>query len=326
MSIDDDTPAADILRPTALNWLEYAGFRVVDRALHALPLPVAASVSAFFWRMIAPKLHRHRRAMANLHVAMPELSADERAKILAAMWDNLGRTSAEALRLNEIADDPSAVTLNFSDDALAILQGPQPAIFVSLHLGNWEVTPMAAERFKKPLIGVYKKVVNPLVEAVVVKQRARFYPGGLVSRAPDAVRTITRAIKSGYSVAIMADLRDTHGDFVPFFGIPSRSTPFPATLARLHHLPIVAVRAVRTSPGHFRIDGETIALAVSDHRKADIIENTGRIQAHLERWIRETPSLWMWGHRRWKADAFAKMKSDAAGAGPKSEASASKGI
>ena len=294
-------------KPNLGHYLEYAGFNAVKIGLNGLSIPLAASVSAFFWRLIAPKLKRHNRAMRNLQLAMPELSTADRTQILNAMWDNLGRTSAEALRLNEIADDPSAITLNFSDEALAIMRSEQPAIFVSLHLGNWEITAIAAEKFNKPLIGVYKKVLNPLVDAAVTRLRARFYKGGLVSRAPDTVRQITRAIKSGHSVAIMADLRDSHGEFVPFFGIPSRSTQFPALLARLHDLPIIAIRAVRTSPGHFRIDAERLELAEIADRKSDILENTARLQAVLERWIRENPALWMWGHRRWNAESFERM-------------------
>jgi len=224
------------------------------------------------------------------------------------MWDNLGRTSAEAMRLEEIADNPNAISLHFSASAQEIMESQTPAIFVSLHLGNWELNAIAAEKLNKPLIGVYRKILNPLVERDVIRIRSRFYKGGLVSRAPDTVKRIMRAIKEGYSVAIMADLRDSHGEFVPFFGIPSRSTQFPALLARLHDLPIIAIRAIRTSPGHFRIDAERLELAHSPDRKADIVQNTARIQAQLEQWIREDPSLWMWGHRRWNAESFEATK------------------
>lgn len=296
------------VHPRLAEYLAYAGFATVRSLLGTLPLPAAASVSAMFWRRIAPLLFRHRRANGNLQAAMPELSATERALILNRMWDNLGRTSAEALRLDEIADHPERLDFHLSEEARAILASPQAAIFVSLHLGNWEVTAIAAERFNKPLIGIYKRVLNPLVDVAVRRMRARFYTGGLVSRGPDTVRQITRAIKNGSSVAIMADLRDSHGEFVPFFGIPSRSTPFPAMLARLHSLPIIAIRAVRTAPATFRIDAEQLPLAETADRKADILENTTRLQAFLERWIREDPALWMWGHRRWNRESFTQMK------------------
>ena len=292
------------MKVSAAHRLEYAAFLCVRWILGRLSVPYSSAVSAFFWRIIAPQLRRHKRAYRNLELALPQLSSQERDMILNRMWDNLGRTSAEALRLDEIANDPNSLTLNFSTDALAIMQSQTPAIFVSLHYGNWEVTALAAERFNKPLLGIYKRVVNPLVDRDVAQLRARFYTGGFVSKGPDAVRSITRAIKSGYSVAVMADLRESNGDLVPFFSIPSPSTTFPAMMARLHRLPIVIIRAVRTAPGQFRIDAERLELTISENRKADILENTARIQAGLEKWIRDEPALWMWGHRRWGPESF----------------------
>ena len=134
--------------------------------------------------------------------------------------------------------------------------------------------------------------------------RSRFYKGGLLSRAPETMRKVTRAIREGYSIAIMADLRDSHGEFVPFFGIPSRATQFPALLSRLHDLPIVAIKAVRTAPGKFIISADKLNLIQSKNRSVDIVENTARIQLHLEKWIRQDPALWMWGHRRWNDESF----------------------
>ena len=296
-------------RPSLAHRLEYTAFSSIRWIFGRLTVPQAASLSAFFWRLVAPHLRRHRRAETNLKAALPNLSESERKQLLTRMWDNLGRTSAEALRLDEIADDPNSLTLNFSPEALAIMPSATPAIFVSLHYGNWEVTALAAERFNKPLLGIYKRVVNPLVDRDVTRIRSRFYKGGFVSKGPDAVRKITRAIKDGYSVAVMADLRESNGDLVPFFGIPSPSTTFPAMMARLHGLPIVAIRAVRTSPGKFRIDTETLKLAISENRRADILENTARIQTQLEKWIREDPALWMWGHRRWGRESLKAIQS-----------------
>jgi Kdo2-lipid IVA lauroyltransferase/acyltransferase len=285
--------------PSLAHRLEYAGFLIIRFFLWRLSLPKAAAVSAFFWRLIAPHLSRHHRAEKNLSLAMPSLSISERNNLLLRMWDNLGRTVVEALRMHEIADNPQNLELNFSNEVLSIMANPKPAIFVSLHYGNWEVTAIAAEHFNKPLIGIYKRIENPYVDREVTRLRSRFYKGGLYSRAPDTVKNIFSGIKSGYSVAVMGDLRDSHGDAVPFFGQLSRSTNFPAILARRYDLPVVIIRAVRTSRGQFKIDAEKLELAMTGNHKSDATENTMRIQQKFEEWIREDPSLWMWGHRRW---------------------------
>jgi len=294
----------DKMKVSAAHRLEYAAFLSIRWMLGRLSVPHAAAVSAFFWRIIAPQFNRHTRARRNLELALPELSSKEREFILNRMWDNLGRTTAEALRLNDIANNPDSIELDFSSEALVIMRSESPAIFVSLHYGNWEVTALAAERFNKPLLGIYKKIRNPLVDRDVTKSRARFYKAGFVSKHPDAIWTITRAIKSGNSIAVMADLRESDGDLVPFFGIQSPSTTFPAMMARLHDLPIVAIYATRIMPGRFKIRAERLALIKSENRRADILENTARIQAQLEMWIRQGPSLWMWGHRRWGREKF----------------------
>ena len=292
------------MKVSAAHRLEYAAFLCVRWILGRLSVPYSSAVSAFFWRIIAPQLRRHKRAYRNLELALPQLTGQERDVILIRMWDNLGRTAAEALRLHDIADNPDSIVLDFSSEALAIMRAETPAIFVSLHYGNWEVTALAAERFNKPLLGIYKKVRNPIVDREVTKSRARFYTAGFVSKHPDAIRKITRAIKSGNSIAVMADLRESDGDLVPFFGIGSPSTSFPAMMARLHDLPIVATYAIRIAPGRFKIKAERLDLIKSDNRRADILENTARIQAQLELWIRQDPSLWMWGHRRWGPESF----------------------
>ena len=293
----------------ALHVLEFLAFSSIRGLLGALPLSAACSMSAFCWRVLAPRLYRHRRAMENLTLAMPELSTSEKDHILIKMWDNLGRTFAESFRLSEIADRTDSLAYNFSEEARRIIEGDCQAIFVSLHAGNWEINAITAERFGKPIIGLYKKVANPLIDADVRAARKRFYTGGILSKSSNTVGSIRKAIGEGYSVAVMADLRDSHAEFAPFFGIPTRSTPFPALLARLYNLPIIAIRSTRTAPGQFRVDAECVALSSTDNRRNDIIENTARIQRLFEAWIRGAPELWMWGQRRWSSESLEILNS-----------------
>ena len=279
--------------------VEYYLFALGVWLANHLPARFIDGLSAAIWRVLAPRLHRHRRAITNLKAAMPELTISDREAVLDRMWDNLGRTSVEALALHKIADDPNAVTLSFSEEVIAIMKSEQPAIFVSLHMGNWEVPALAAEKYGKPLIGVYQKILNPLIDQAVHNLRARFYKGGLYSKGLETITKVRRGITNGYSIAIMADLRDSHGAFVDFFNLPTSVTTFPALLSRLYNMPIVAIRAIRTDGRKFQIDAVKLDLHRLSDRDKEILENTKRIQSQFERWIREDPSLWLWGHRRW---------------------------
>jgi len=87
-------------RPSLSHGLEYVAFFSIRWIFERLTVPQAAALSAFFWRLIAPRLTRHKPAISNLKAALPELNSRERQQLLTRMWDNLGRTSAETLRLN----------------------------------------------------------------------------------------------------------------------------------------------------------------------------------------------------------------------------------
>lgn len=297
-----DMPQA---RTQQLTWLQRLEFGAISFVafISAYTYPsIIDGLSAALWRLVAPRMRRHLRADRNLAAALPDLTSDERNHILEKMWDNLGRTTTEAFALSQIADDPNAVTFNFSDDVIALMKTAQPAIFVGLHAGNWEVPAIAAERFGKPLMGVYQKIINPLIDELVRSIRQRFYSGGLHAKGAETVTRIRRGLSQGYSVAIMADLRDAHGEFVSFFGQDARSTIFPALLARLHKVPIIAIRATRIGVRQFRIDAVLISLMHDKDRNAEVRENTLRIQKQFEQWIKEDPSQWMWGHNRWDTE------------------------
>jgi Kdo2-lipid IVA lauroyltransferase/acyltransferase len=286
-------------RPTLAHRVEYLGFRLMAALARHLPSWIADGMSAALWRAIAPRLRRQDRVLNNLALALPQLTGAEREEIALKVWDNLGRTTMEALALDQIADDPEAIEWQLTDEARAVLEGDNPAIFVGLHAGNWEIPALAAEAFGKPLMGVYQKILNPLVDRDVSALRARFYQGGMHAKGAETVTRIRRGLSAGLSVAIMVDLRDAHGEYVPFFGVPVRSTTFPALLARLYRVPIVAIRATRIGPRRFRVDAVTLPYVESENRKADILAITEQIQAQCETWIRENPAQWMWGHNRW---------------------------
>ena len=108
-----------------------------------------------------------------------------------------------------------------------------------------------------------------------------------------------RIVRGGGSLAVMADLREHKGIDAPFFGRPAPSTPFPALMARAIGVPLVAGRVLRTDGARFVVTAEIVPVPRTHDRDADVRQATEALQAVFERWIREAPGQWMWGHRRW---------------------------
>jgi len=216
----------------------------------AMPVQAASWLSGKLWRFIAPRLSRQKRALANLELAFPEKSLAERKAIASAMWENLGRTFAESLRIKTLTKSDRIVfepAESFDEAA----RGAKPFIVCGLHLGNWEILAHGGQRLGVSLIGVYQRPSNPHVEALMRSLREPLYRAGLTPKTPMAARVLLRAIKDGASPCFLADLRDDNGPSVPFFGRLARSTVFPALLARTTGIPLYAGAAFRRPGSRF---------------------------------------------------------------------------
>ena len=303
------TEAAATVRP--IRWshrLEAFGLRLATALLRLMPLDTASAFMGAAWRRIAPLTHRHKRVIAHLARAFPEKSEAERAAIAHAQWDNLGRVFAEALMLDRIAADPARIAL--PDEATRAWLHERAAeglVLVSLHAGNWELATLAAIRLGLGPAGIYRPLSNPLSEQVLKAARAPFYPAGLYSRREGATlaRRIVSLVRGGGQVAIVADLREGNGLTVRFFGRPASATPFPAMVARMADVPIVAGRVMRTEGAHFRVEIAEVPMPRTADRNADIQAGTQAIHDQFEAWIRETPEQWFWPHPKWLPDGDA---------------------
>ena len=284
--------------PTDLRYrLEYAGFRLIQAGVSARPLEAASRETGIAWRMIAPRLHRHRRALDNLALAFPDMPLKERERLANDMWENLGRTFAEGFFLKQIMAE-GRVTFEPMEQLREIARGG-PCIVCGLHLGNWELVAYAGKLMGAPFTGVYQRLSNPYVDAATLKLRQPIYEGGLVPKTATAARTLLKKAKDGGYPAFLADLRDDRGALVPFFGAPARSTVFPALLARTTGLPLYAGAAFRRPDVRFVIKGERIPVPETNDREADAIVATAALHKQFEAFIREAPEQWMWAHRKW---------------------------
>ena len=236
--------------------------------------------------------------LRNLELAYPEKSLGERKAIAAAMWENLGRTFAESLHIqaltkgNRIVFEPAE---GFDEAA----SGAKPFIVCGLHLGNWEILAHGGQRLGVSLIGVYQRISNPHVEALMRSMREPLYKAGLTPKTPMAARVLLRAIKDGASPCFLADLRDDNGPSVPFFGRLARSTVFPALLARTTGIPLYAGAAFRRPGARFSIRIAPISMPQTNNSAADALVATQALHRQYEAFIREAPEQWMWAHRKW---------------------------
>ena len=292
--------------------LEYYALRGVAGFIRSMPLETAANFSAAAWGLIAPRLRRHSRALANLAIAYPEKSVAEREAIARAMWQNLGRVMAETMQIDRIIADPSRIEIvtpmfqRYKDKLGA-------AVGVSLHTGNWELAIWPLTVAGANPAAVYRSVKNPYVDQYLRDMRRDLYPGGLIGKGitftPDGdwfdnglqiARVSMEHVRRGGRIGIVSDLHDRTGIPVDFFGTPARSVALPAVLARRLGARIWLARCIRVGDqSRFRIELKELRVPRSGSQADDVREITATMQKAFEAWIREYPEQWMWSNRRW---------------------------
>ncbi len=274
--------------------IEAAALHLLFTGFRHLPLDVASFIGGLMGRSIGPFLSAHKTAKKNLKMIFPDMKIEQRQKILAAMWDNLGRVAGELPHLPGKAL-ASRVTIVGRDNI------PQGAACISFsgHLGNWELTYPIAHAHGLPVTLIYREANNPLVEKMIRDIRATQSPD-LLPKGPKGSFKLVRALKRGHSLAMLIDQKMNDGIEVPFFGRPAMTAPALAEFALRYDLPLIPVRVVRKGGAHF--NAEVLPALhyekTGDHEK-DVLAIMTKVNEIIESWVREYPEQWFWVHKRW---------------------------
>jgi KDO2-lipid IV(A) lauroyltransferase len=279
--------------------LEYAGYRLLGWILGSLPVETASKCGGALLAWLGPKSQkRHPRLLRNLAAAFPEQSEDERGKLAVEVWRNLGYVLGEFFHIDEIVDE--RVEIENPEVLEAIAASGKGAVLCGAHQANWEGGSAVVQRYGLKLIGVYRPMSNPFVDADVMRRRTKYYPGGLVGkRDPETPVAMIRYARSGGSTAFLVDQQSYMGLPIEFFGRIAQTTPFPAMVARQCNLPFVLISGHRLPGVRFRMRATVIDMPRTDDRNADILAATAAMQSELEQSIRLHPEQWMWTHDRW---------------------------
>ena len=291
--------------------IEYVWLRLVAGAVRMVPLTVATRWSAWCWRRLAPLLNpkRHNRALANLAIAFPEKTDEERLSIAMQHWENLGRVMAETMRIDQLVAQPERISIKNPAVFNRYANKLGPVVGASLHMGNWELAIWPLTLAGANPAAVYRSVNNPYVDRYLRYQRKDLYPGGLYGRggvegdhgeSQKTARAIMDYVRQGGRLGVVCDLYDKTGLPVPFFGRNAPTVTIPAMIARRTGARIWMSRCTRV--GHdsrFEIELKELRVPRTANHSDDVKSATAAMTRQFEEWVRETPEQWMWSNRRW---------------------------
>jgi KDO2-lipid IV(A) lauroyltransferase len=284
--------------------LEYAAARIAVGALSILPLRMALAVGRAFGGLAHFFGGRLRRTgERNLEMALPDLDAAGRRRVLRGTFTSLGRQLGLFSQLNKITKEnlSRVCVVEGFEHLRAARAGHRAVIMFTGHLGAWELTAITPSVLDYPLSFLVRRIDNPKIEEMVERIRTRLGNRSIDKKA--AARPMLKALNSGGTLGILIDLNSQphEGVFVDYFGIPASTSVGIADLALRSNpviLPIFApwdpVRrkyVVKIEPPlHFEPTGS---------REDDARELTQLMTAVIEKYVRTYPDQWLWIHKRW---------------------------
>jgi KDO2-lipid IV(A) lauroyltransferase len=292
-------------RGTTQTYLEYAATRALLGGLGLLPRGAAVALGRGLGHLSYTLAGGLRRTgLRNLELAFPEMTVDERRRVLRRSMVGLGR------QLGEFSQFPRATPESLRElveyDGIEILHEAQArgrgVIFLTCHLGAWEILSFAHSALYNPISFMVRRLDNPRVEELIDGVRTRFGNRSIDKKM--AARSALKLLREGGTLGILADLNTQphEGVFVPFFDHLACTTSGIAVLALRTDAAVIPVVAPwHEERGHYVFHGSPIVELVrtGDHER-DVEINTARFTAAIEEQVRKYPDQWLWIHKRWK--------------------------
>jgi KDO2-lipid IV(A) lauroyltransferase len=267
--------------------------------LRALGPVRASNVAGGVARTIGVRLPVSRVADRNLRLAFPDMAPEERRRVIAEVWEMIGRNVGELPHLSamrEAAEGPGWEMAGREN------LPPGQAIFFSAHCGNWEMVLPIASQLGMAVSGFYRRPSNPVMDRIISAQRtAALGPGvAMFPKGAHGARLALSHLGAGGSLGLLVDQKMNDGIAVPFFGRAAMTAPAAAQFSLRFGLPMVPIRVQRLGPARVRMVVEpALDVPLSGERQADVLALTTAMNAAVERWVRADPGAWLWLHKRW---------------------------
>jgi KDO2-lipid IV(A) lauroyltransferase len=283
--------------------LEFFIVKSIELALRPLPLRVVRRLGEILGLMFYAVDRVHRRiALANLAVAFPSRSEEERWAIARSMFQHFGRLLLELLKYASLSSVQKLAVVDWEGEdrvRLAYAQG-KGILFCTGHFGYWEQQALAHALKFEPMAVMARPLDNPRLHNLL--EGIRMSNGNPVLYRRGAVRKALRLLAERKGVGILIDQHMTSPDaiYVDFFGRPAATTSTLAALAIRTGAPVVPLFAFPLPNGRYRMMYEHPVEPPREDSPDAVREFTQRCTDVLEMHVRRHPELWLWMHRRWR--------------------------
>ncbi|MDH0301208.1 MULTISPECIES: lipid A biosynthesis lauroyl acyltransferase [unclassified Pseudomonas] len=279
-------------------WLGLGLLWLVVQLPYRALLGLGRALGAVMYRVAG---ERRRIAARNLELCFPELSGDERQRLLK---ENFASTGIAFFEMAMSWWWPKARLARLAHiEGLEHLQAAQRdgegAILMAVHFTTLEIGAALLGQ-AHTIDGMYREHGNPVFDFIQRRGRERHNLDSLAVERDD-VRGMLKLLRKGRAIwyAPDQDYGTKQSIFVPLFGIPAATVTATTKFARLGKARVIPFTQKRLE------DGSGYRLVVhppledfpGESEEADCL----RINQWVEGVLRECPEQYLWAHRRFKS-------------------------
>jgi KDO2-lipid IV(A) lauroyltransferase len=241
---------------------------------------------------------RRRVARRNLELCFPELEGMARTALLRSTLRDLGAMFVEfalAWFGSERALGAVPCAVEGLEHLASCRDRGQGVLLVGAHFSHLELCArLVSQRIR--IAGMYRIMDDAVFERAVLRARLR-YADAMFTK--EDIRRTVKYLKGGGTLwyAPDQDMRGKDNVFVPFFGIAAATITATHHLARLSGAAVIPFFHKRNGDGGYSI---RLEAPLADFPTADVAADTARVNACVERMVREAPAQYLWVHKRFK--------------------------
>ena len=260
---------------------------------------ISSKISGKIFELIGPFFRSKEIINSNIKRALPNLEPKEIKKIKKSMWNNYGRIFAEYMFIKNfrVGNLSSKIDIEGKNILDEIIKSKKQVVFISGHLGNFELMAMSIEKAGINLSTIYRPLNNFFLNKIMETIREKYICKYQIKKGIGGLKNLIKLKNKNFSTALMIDQRVSEGILSNFFGQKASTTTIPGQLIKKFNIPVVPVYIERTKDINFKI----IINKPIYFSENDTIENiTDQLNKILEVMIIKNPKQWIWSHNRWK--------------------------
>ncbi len=274
------------------------------KIIRRIPLSISRKIAIFFAGMgyvFYPRIKKD--GYKHIEYAFGNtLSREQKRKIIWNATKNMFLVAFEFPYLPDLAERKyeGVATYKGTEYIEDYCKNKQGALFISAHLGNWEMLASLMSSHGYPVAEIVREFDDPKLNELVDGIRT----GAKIKTIPkdSSSNEIIRLLKEGWLVGMLIDQSPReNGAPVKFFGKLCWATIGPAYLYARTRVPVHPVVITRKEDGSLLLEIlPQLPLVHTGNLQNDILKNTQICQDVIEDLIRQYPDQWLWFHRRWK--------------------------